>query len=138
MGGIGPQVNVATLLARVRLLREGYDEAEQLTRTCERLAAPDQADAQVKWRSIRASAIARRGDPGEAERLAGEAVYLAGKTDQLDSKAEACLDLAEVLLLGGRGREAEQELERAISLYQEKGNIFGERAARRLLARTRS
>jgi class 3 adenylate cyclase/tetratricopeptide (TPR) repeat protein len=138
MGGTGPQVNVATLLARVRLLREGYDDAEQLTRTCERLAAPDQADAQVKWRSIRAIAMARRGDPGEAERLAREAVYLAGKTDQLDSKAEAYLDLAEVLLLGGRGREAEQELDRAISLYQEKGNIVGERAALRLLDRTRS
>jgi hypothetical protein len=78
------------------------------------------------------------GRPGEAERLAREAVYLAGKTDQLDSRAEAHLDLAEVLLLGGRGRDAEHELERAISLYEEKGNEVGERNARRLLARTRS
>jgi tetratricopeptide (TPR) repeat protein len=138
MGGTGPMVNVATLLARVRLLRGRNDDAEELTRTCERLAAPDQADAQVKWRSIRAIAIARRGDPGEAERLAREAVYLAGKTDQLDSRAEAHLDLAEVLLLGGRGREAEHELDRAIALFQEKGNEVGERSARRLLARTRS
>ena len=137
MGGLGPQVNVATLLARVRLQRGRNDDAEEITRTCERLAAPDQADAQVKWRSIRAMAVARRGDPGEAERLAREAVYLADKTDQLDSLAEAHLDLAEVLLLGGRGREAEQELERAISLYQEKGNEVGERNALRLLARTR-
>jgi hypothetical protein len=42
-----------------------------------------------------------------------------------------------VLLLGGRGREAEHELERAISLYQQKGNEVGERTARRLRARTR-
>jgi tetratricopeptide (TPR) repeat protein len=138
MGGTGPRVNVATLLARVRLLRGRIDDAEEITRTCERLAAPDQADAQVKWRSIRAIAIARRGEPGEAERLAREAVYLADKTDQLDSRAEAHVDLAEVLLLGGRGREAEQELERAISMYQQKGNEIGERNARRLLARTRS
>jgi class 3 adenylate cyclase/tetratricopeptide (TPR) repeat protein len=137
MGGTGPQVNVATLLARVRLLRGHNDDAEELTRTCERLAAADQADAQVKWRSIRAIAVARRGEPGEAERLAREAVYLAGKTDQLDSRAEAHLDLAEVLLLGGRGREAAHELDRAISLYQEKGNEVGERNARRLLARAR-
>src|SRR4029453_9971913 len=137
MGGTGPRVNVATLLARVRLLRGRNDDAEEITRTCERLAATDQADAQVKCRSIRAIAVARRGDPGEAERLAREAVYLAGKTDQLDSRAEAHLDLAEVLLLGGRGREAEHELGRAIALYQEKGNEVGERNARRLLARTR-
>ena len=138
MGGTGPRVNVATLLARVRLLRGRNDDAEELTRTCERLAAPDQADAQVKWRSIRAIAIARRGELGDGERLAREAVYLAGKTDQLDSRAETHVDLAEVLLLGGRGREAEHELDRAIALFQEKGNEVGERSARRLLARTRS
>jgi class 3 adenylate cyclase/tetratricopeptide (TPR) repeat protein len=137
MGGTGPRVNVATLLARVLLLRGRNDDAEELTRTCERLAAPDQADAQVKWRSIRAIAMARRGELGEAERLAREAVYLAGKTDQLDSRAEAHLDLAEVLLLGGRGGEAAHELDRAISLYKEKGHEVGERNARRLLARAR-
>jgi hypothetical protein len=69
---------------------------------------------------------------------AREAVYLAGKTDQLASRAEAHLDLAEVLLLGGHGREAEHELSRAISLFQDKGNEAGERTVRRLLARTRS
>jgi class 3 adenylate cyclase/tetratricopeptide (TPR) repeat protein len=138
MGGTGPRVNVAALLARVRLLRNRNEDAEELTRTCERLAAPDQADAQIKWRSIRAIAVARRGEHGEAERLAREAVYLAGKTDQLDSRAETHVDLAEVLLLGGRGRESEHELERAIALFKEKGNEVGERNARRLLARTRS
>jgi class 3 adenylate cyclase/tetratricopeptide (TPR) repeat protein len=138
MGGTGPRVNVATLLARVRLQRNRNDDAEELTRTCERLAAPEQADAQIKWRSIRAIAVARRGEHNEAEQLSREAVYLAGKTDQLDSRAEAHVDLAEVLLLGGRGREAAHELERAIALFQEKGNEVGERSARRLLARTRS
>jgi len=138
MGGTGPRVNVATLLARVRLQRNRNDDAEELTRTCERLAAPDQADAQIKWRSIRAIAVARRGEHNEAEQLAREAVYLAGKTDQLDSRAEAHVDLAEVLLLSGRGRESAHELERAIALFQEKGNEVGERNARRLLARTRS
>ena len=106
MGGTGPRVNVATLLARVRLQRNRNDDAEDITRTCERLAAPDQADAQIKWRSIRAIAIARRGEHDEAEQLAREAVNLAGKTDQLDSRAEAHVDLAEVLLLSGRGRES--------------------------------
>jgi class 3 adenylate cyclase/tetratricopeptide (TPR) repeat protein len=134
MGGRLPLANVAAMLARVRLLRGRSDDAEEYTRTCERLAAPDQADAQVKWRSIRAIVMARRGDLGEAERLAREAVYLASKTDQLDSRAETHADLAEVLLLGGRGREATHELDRARSLYQEKGNVVGDRRASRLRA----
>src|ERR671911_509935 len=60
MGGTGPRVNVATLLARVRLQRNRNDDAEEITRTCERLAR--------------------------------EAVYLAGKTDQLDCRGEAHAD----------------------------------------------
>ncbi|MDF2744006.1 MAG: hypothetical protein K0S88_5383, partial [Actinomycetia bacterium] len=52
--------------------------------------------------------------------------------------AEAHVDLAEVLLLSGRGRESGHELERAIALFQGKGNEVGERNARRLLARTRT
>ena len=138
MGGNGPRANVAAMLARVRLLQNQLDDAEELTSTCERLAAPDQADVQIKWRSIRAIAMARRGEPSEAERLAREAVYLAGQTDQLESRAESCVDLAEVLLLGGRGREAGRELDRAITLYKEKGSDVGERNALRLRARTRS
>ena len=138
MGGTGPRANVASMLARVRLLQNQLDDAEELTRTCERIAAPEQADAQVKWRSIRAIATARRGDPRDAERLAREAVHLAGQTDQLESLADAHVDLAEVLLLGGRGREASSELARAIALFQEKGNEVGERRARRLRARTTS
>ena len=137
MGATGPLASVAAMLARVVLLEGRGDEAEELTRTCERIAAPDQLDAQVKWRSIRAIAFARRGDPEEAERLAREAVYQVDKTDQLDSRAEARVDLAEVLRLGGRHGEAGRELDRAINLYNEKGNEIAEASARRLLASVR-
>ena len=81
MGGTGPRVNVATLLARVRLQRNRNDDAEELTRTCERLAAPDQADAQIKWRSIRAIAVARRGEPRRG-RAAGQGGRLPGRQDR--------------------------------------------------------
>jgi len=137
MGATGPLASVAAMLARVVLLRGRGDEAEELTRTCERMAALDQLDAQVKWRSIRAIALARRGDAEEAERLAREAVYQVDRTDQLDSRAEARVDLAEVLRLGGRHGEAGGELDRAIRLYKEKGNEIAEASARRLLARVR-
>jgi class 3 adenylate cyclase/tetratricopeptide (TPR) repeat protein len=137
MGATVPLASVVAMLARVVLLRGRGDEAEELTRTCERLTAPDQVDAQVKWRSIRAIALARRRDSEEAERLAREAVYQVDKTDQLDSRAEARVDLAEVLRLGGRHGEAGRELDRAIAMYKEKGNEIAEASARRLLARAR-
>jgi tetratricopeptide (TPR) repeat protein len=137
MGAVGPLASVAAMLAPVVLLRGRGDEAEELTRTCERIAASDQLDAQVKWRSIRAIALARRGDSEEAERLARDAVYQVDKTDQLDSLAEARVDLAEVLRLGGRHSEAGRELDRAILLYKQKGNEVAEASARRLLSQVR-
>jgi ATP/maltotriose-dependent transcriptional regulator MalT len=137
MHAAGPRAAVAALLARVLLLQGRSEEAEELTRACERIAPPNQLDAQVKWRSIRAIVLARRGEAEEAERLAREAVSQVDETDQLDSRAEARVDLAEVLRLGGRGGEAARELGRAIILYREKGNAVGETNARRLLARVR-
>jgi class 3 adenylate cyclase/tetratricopeptide (TPR) repeat protein len=133
MGGTRPRASVAAMLARVVHLLGRSDEAEELTRTCERIAPPDQLDAQVKWRSIRAVTIARS-DPQEAERLARDAVQLADTTDQLDSRAEARIDLAEVLRLSGRHREAARELDHAVTLYREKGNDVGVSSARGLLS----
>jgi predicted ATPase/class 3 adenylate cyclase len=132
MGGTRPRASVASSLARVVYLRGRSDEAEELTRLCEQITPPDQLDAQIRWRSVRAVTVARS-DPEEAERLAKEALRLADRTDQLDSQAEARIDLAEVLRLGGRRREAARELQRAIDLYRAKGNEVGEGNASRLL-----
>jgi class 3 adenylate cyclase/tetratricopeptide (TPR) repeat protein len=134
MGGTRPRASVAAMLARVLLLRGRSEEAEEYARICERIAPPDQLDAQVKWRSIRGIISARGGDIAEAEQLARDAVNLADKTDQLDSRAEARLDLAEVLRLDGRRREAARALGHAIDLYREKGNEVGEAYARQLLS----
>ena len=132
MGGTRPRASVAAMLARVVYLRGRSDEAEELTQLCERIAPPDQLDVQIKWRSVRGVTLARS-EPEKAEGLAKEAVGLADKTDQVDSQAEARIDLAEVLRLNGRRREAMRELERAIDLYRAKGNVVGEGNASRLL-----
>jgi class 3 adenylate cyclase/tetratricopeptide (TPR) repeat protein len=135
MGGTGPRANVASLLARVLVLQQRNEEAEEMARICEQLAAVHQLDAQIKLRAVHAIVLARRGELEQAERLAREAVDLADQTDQLDSRAEAHVDLAEVLRHGGRQGEAARELERAIWLYKEKGNEMAERNAVRLRAR---
>jgi class 3 adenylate cyclase/tetratricopeptide (TPR) repeat protein len=137
MGGTGFRANVAAMLARVLLGRGSDEEAEELTRICERLAAAEQPELQAKWRSSRAIAVARRGQIEKAERWAMEAVDHAYRTDQPESRAEAHVDLAEVLRLSGRRAEAARQLERAIGLYQEKGNEMAESNAHRLLGRIR-
>ena len=68
-----------------------------------------------------AKALARRGELEEGERLAREAVVLAAETDMLNAHAEALVDLAEILSLAGR--DARSELDRALALYEQKGNL---------------
>ncbi len=123
MGGAGPKANVAAWLARVLLRQERLDEAEQMTRHCEVCAATHQADAQARWRSIRAVILARRQDVAEAERLIKEALERADETDQPDTQAEVRADYAEVLRMAGRRQEAAKELKKAKDLYEEKGNL---------------
>jgi hypothetical protein len=52
---------------------------------------------------------------------------------QLDSQAEALLDLAEVLRIKGQLPEATEQAERALDLYDRKGNLVSGRRVRRLL-----
>jgi tetratricopeptide (TPR) repeat protein len=82
--------------------------------------------------------LARRGDFTEAEDLAREAVERANRIDQVDTQAEAHVDLAEVLRLAGRRREAQLELARAADLYELKGNSVAETSTRKLLLELRS
>jgi class 3 adenylate cyclase/tetratricopeptide (TPR) repeat protein len=133
MGGNGPRANVASLLARVRLVQGDNEEAEELTRICERIAGADQLDVQIRWRSIRAIVLAGRGELEAAERLARRAVYLADQTDQPASRAEAHLDLAQVLRFGGHYGEERRELKLGAQLYKEKGSHVAEREANKRL-----
>jgi tetratricopeptide (TPR) repeat protein len=95
---------------------------------------PEDVDAQVGWRRVRAKLLARRGDVEEAERLAREAMALAARTDYLDLRAHTSADLAEVLRLAGRPQASAAASEEAIRLYEQKGNIVAARRLRRLLA----
>ena len=95
---------------------------------------PEDADAQVHWRRVRAKVLARRGELDEAERLGREAVAIASATDVLELRAQALADLGEVLRLAGRPQESRAALEEAIRLYEEKGNVVGAGRLRGLLA----
>jgi len=84
---------------------------------------PEDVDAQVGWRCVRAKLLARRGELADAERLAREATAIARPTDYLEIRAEALTSLAEVLRVSGRPQESQAALDEALHLYERKGNL---------------
>jgi hypothetical protein len=57
-------------------------------------------------------------------------VALIRRSDDLNSQAEASLDLAEVLRLAGRPTEAAESAREALGLFEAKGNTVGAAMAR--------
>ena len=134
VGELGFLSSVAPLLVDALIAQERDEEALNLTERWppERLTVPEDADAHVGWRRVRAKLLARRGDFVEAERLGREATAIASGTDFLDLHAHAVADLAEVLRLAGKPEESAAAVQEATRLYERKGNI----AAVALLAGT--
>jgi class 3 adenylate cyclase/tetratricopeptide (TPR) repeat protein len=125
----------ATMTALLaRLVRDqGRDaEALELSEVARAAAAPDDVDAQLLWRSIQAPILARGGQAARAESLAREALDLARQTEAPALHADVLSELAEVLALSGREREARVAIDEAIALYQAKGDrVSAARAADR-------
>jgi class 3 adenylate cyclase/tetratricopeptide (TPR) repeat protein len=125
IGGQGQLLSLTSLLARA-LARQGrYREALAMTRECERLSGDELVDAQIKWRSIRATVLAVTGESEAAVRLSSEAVGLTRWRDQLDSTAEAYADHADVLRRIGRTEKAVASARQALDLFETKGNLVG-------------
>jgi class 3 adenylate cyclase len=124
--------SLAPWLAEALIMQGREEEALGLIELAERSTISDDADAQIKWRRVRAKLLARLGDVEEGERLAREATAVAARTDLLDGRARAVADLAEVLRLAGRPEESTAAVQEAIRLHEQKGNI----AAVARLART--
>jgi hypothetical protein len=89
------------------------------------MAAPDDVQAQVAWRSARALVLADSGDTDAAESLARGAVEMARHTDDLNLRARALLAHAAALT----GDERETAAAEALALLDEKGNVAGRRRA---------
>ncbi len=108
------------------------EEAEAWAGRAAALGASDDVYTQMLWRQVRAKVRARAGDLAEAERLAREAVAIGEQTDMLDQQGSTHADLAEVLSLAGRAKEAAEALGEAFARYDRKGNLV---AAQRTQAR---
>jgi tetratricopeptide (TPR) repeat protein len=108
------------------LYRQGKDdEALRLSDRWhpDRLTVPEDVDAQVGWRVVRAKLLARRGALAEAERLAREAVELAEATEYVELTADAYAALGDVLRDAGRHGDAEHALRESLRLHEAKGNL---------------
>ncbi len=132
MGELGYLASAVPQLLEALYAQGRYDEALV---TSERwqpdaLTVPEDVDAQVGWRTVRAKLLARRGNLTEAERLAREATTLAGATEDIELGAKAFSDLAEVLRLADRPLESSAALESALRLHEQKGNLPGAARAR--------
>jgi class 3 adenylate cyclase/tetratricopeptide (TPR) repeat protein len=132
-GDWGHLASTAPILADALHAQGRGDEAAPLIELAARWTLADDTDAQVGLLRVRANLLAHQGDLGEAERLAREATELSAQTDYLNHHAKALADLADVLELAGRREEAAAALEKALGLYERKGNlVMAERTRERL------
>jgi DNA-binding SARP family transcriptional activator len=126
--------SIAHALANALYMQGRYEEAEVLTGECEQASRPNDIHSQTLWRSIRAKALARRGELDDARRLGHDAVAFAATSDFLLAHADALSDLGEVYEVAGERQEATRALEGAIELYERKGNVLMANASRARLA----
>ena len=125
---------VAAELADALLAQGRGDEAETWLGLAQARAASDDVSAQWSWRRTRAKLLARSRAFSEAEAIANEALRIAERTDALSDHGLVLLDLAEVMRRADRPAQAAEAVERALSLFERKGNRVSAEAARLLLS----
>jgi hypothetical protein len=139
MGERGLLATVAAELARAVCAQGRYSEAEELARVSEELARPLDVAAQISWRTVRATCAAGAENLAGAEALARAALRAAEQTDDLNRHARVLGDLADVVRRAGRDAESRSLEERALELFERKGNVVSaEKARSELGERTQS
>ena len=134
---VGDRAYLATAAAELAnvLCHSGqFDEADEWCSLAAELGASDDIITQASWRTARARLLVQEGKLSEAEELAREAVRLLQETDALTAKARFSLDMAEILQAAGKPGEAVEAVERAIELFDRKGNAVGVKRGRGQLA----
>ena len=133
MGERAFRSTTAALIARALLEQRRDAEAEEFAALSARLTARGDRLTQILWRGVRARVLARRAEMDEALVLAREEVAIATATDFVNYRADAFLDLSQVLTSGGRRDEAVAAAADALDLYERKGNLVASASARQQL-----
>jgi ATP/maltotriose-dependent transcriptional regulator MalT len=127
--------STAALLGISVYLQDRLDEALELARVSEEATAEDDIESQALFRRLRARVLARRGEVDAGERLAREAVALAGGTDAPILQAHSLMDLAEVLIEGNDPNRAVELVRGARERFDRKGDVVSAGRARGTLER---
>jgi hypothetical protein len=90
--------------------------------------------SQVTWRTARAKVWARRGGGEAAVAFARAAVALAVSNSNIEQRAEALADLAEVLEAVGELEMQEPPLREALALFVRKGDLVSANRIRERLS----
>lgn len=130
MGERAFRSTMASSLAVVILDQGRDEEAEDFAKLSAQLAASGDLVTQVRWRRVRARVLARRAEISAAEALAREALEIAEKTDFINDRADALVDLSHVLEASRRRDEAVAAATGAVHLYELKGNVVAAAATR--------
>ena len=118
MGLRGQLSSAAGMLAEALYAQGRLDQAQQMTQQAQAAAAPDDTDAQARWRAARAKVLARAGQFPAAHTLLDEADALVSPTCWAALQAEILLARAEVDRLAGAPERAEASLRAALRIYQ--------------------
>jgi tetratricopeptide (TPR) repeat protein len=133
MGNQGYFVSTAPVLIEALIAQDRDEEAVALIERVAEWSIADDLESQISWRRLKGKLLAKRGDLDDAERLAREAVALATRTDFIVDLGRALENLAQVVQLTGRPQDARPELEHAIRLYEQKGDVGSAVNAQKLL-----
>jgi class 3 adenylate cyclase/tetratricopeptide (TPR) repeat protein len=134
MGETGIFSTQAADLAIILCEQGRFDEAEEFIEVSRTATAADDVLSQVRWRVAQARVLASRGRAQEAVDLVREAVALIEPTDAISVQANTHEELARALEHAGNRAEAGNALRRALSLYEQKGNLVSAERVRRMLA----
>jgi tetratricopeptide (TPR) repeat protein len=126
--------SVAGMLGRAELEQGQLAAASASAERAAALSASDDVDAQARWRGLRSAILVTQGRPDDAVRLAQEAVDLSEQGDLPLIAALALGDLAVALGAAGRTGPAAEARDRALALYDAKGDQASADRLRRRLA----
>jgi tetratricopeptide (TPR) repeat protein len=133
--GEGGYLSLAAAFLAVAVVATGaVAEGEELTYISERAASPDDLPSQIALRLARASALRAVGNLQAAEGFLRDALRLAEASDDVNSRADAFLLLAQVLQEKGCPEEARDAAKSAAGLYARKRNVVLFERAQRVLS----
>jgi tetratricopeptide (TPR) repeat protein len=113
----------APMLGRELCALGRYDEAEKAAQLGRDVVREQDVGGQALWRQVFARVHASRDEHDVAERLAGEAVEMAERSDGLEAQGKAYCDLAEVLEAAGSRERAAAAWQEGLERYERKGIV---------------